>query len=297
MNLRNQDIIDLSEESEINDNEEEKEEDPEEIIETPSEIETLTCKLLFDKNKLKNKSIFLKLSKNEKVNKDNKIIENDITLNNLSEKKSKKNSNISMKNKNKNFSQRNKFLNAIDKLENCLRIFMEEIKEIKEDFKEGKNSSFLLSKISSNNNSKEKMIEINTSLLESSAKIYSNEDNDNENDIYYGKNGENYEISGDNKDKSKFNENFLSAEIDDSFNDYYKNNKSYVYIGNKRVEFDDRMNCEEEVEIKKMEKMSGESVKKYENVVTSNSIEMEKSSDISNLVEIVINNSKGKNKS
>ena len=291
MNLRNHDIIELNEDSENDDNAEEKEEDSGEIIETPSDIETLSCKLLFDKNKLKNNSIFLKLNKDQNENDDGKIIENDIILNNTSEKRLKKNSYISIKNKNKNNSQRKKFLNSIDKLENCVRMFLEEIKGIKEDFKDGRHSSILLSKISSNNNSKEKILEINTSLLESS-KIYNNDENDNDNDndneIYC----ENYEISDENKSKSKFNENFLSAEINDSFNDYYKNNKSFVYLGDKKEEIDDRFNYEDEVEIKKMEKMDGESIKKYENEITSNSLEMEKSSDISNIVEIVINRSK-----
>ena len=291
MNLRNHDIIELNEDSENNDNENGNEEDSEEKIETPSDVETLTCKLLFDKNKLKNNSIFLQLNKNQNENDDGKIIENDIILNNTTEKKLKKYSNTSIKNKNKDYSQRKRLLNAIDKLENCLRIFMEEIKGIKEDFKDGIHSSILLSKISSNNNSKEKILEINTSLLESS-KIYNNDENDNDNDndneIYC----ENYEISDENKSKSKFNENILSAEIDDSFNDYYKNNKSFVYLGEKKEEIDDKFNHEDEVEIKKMEKMDGESIKKYENEITSNSIEMEKSSDISNIVEIVINRSK-----
>ena len=45
--------------------------------------------------------------------------------------------------------------------------------------------------------------------------------------------------------------------MEDSFNEYYKNNKSYVYLDD-RGEFNDEYDCEDDVEIKNVEKPSQE---------------------------------------
>ena len=96
MNLRNQDIIELKDDSESSFEESES-------PETPSEIPTLPQKKLFKENKNNN---LIKANGNDEIkNSENKI--------------------------------RNNFLNIIDRLENCLQTFMEEIRDIKKDVNEG----------------------------------------------------------------------------------------------------------------------------------------------------------------